>query len=490
MDNKNELALAKEDFTLFGEARTGAVDENCNYNFVDGNGKNLFWHTYSIGDDITTYRGITIGSTIEEVFEKYGEMILLDFNPYNDYLLNNTILLHKDEYDNEKEISKDSLGDFRNIVGDEKWVEYHYADEQNEVVYYLKFYFNSDDKVLLIGYYNLSVEEASEKMMDDFYLRRNALYGPEYHVMYDIQYKLLPVLVFEANEELPKALNDKKRNFIYEFISGSYKAKLDEDCPYKPEDFEVSSKLLFVDDETFNLTTIRFNIEMKGVLSKAIYIVYDNKFKNKRYFTAEHDEFGDDESVIHFCEVYKDGRQNYGKMDYDEQAIEKKIIDIYTDKVITTGTITKYPKIKEKKKEININDKVWLGIRANNIKKWQNYEPESKIENVEGLLIFGIEVGSPFKECNLSFDTANFITKFDGVKITTADAFVELLKKYKPKDIVIVTIDSYDSDLDKFLSKEYKIVLSSQNEETYELVLDRDSITSKMNHYVSCMKNE
>ena len=247
---------------------------------------------------------------------------------------------------------------------------------------------------------------------------------------------------------------------------------------------------MLVDNETYNMTTIRFDIEMQGVLSKAVFIVCDNNFKNPRYFTAENDEFGDDENVIHFCEVFKDGRQNYGKMIYDENAIEKRITDIFTDKVVTAGMVTKYPKPKAKKKEINVNDEPWLGIRGEMIEEYSKFEPESKLKNVKGIMIFFLEEGSPFKECNLDFDTENIITKFDGEEVTSVEKMHELINKHRPGDKVKVTIDIYDRENDELLSRDYIIILGSKNDDTYELYPDWETINSKIKKYMIEKRHE
>ena len=76
------------------------------------------------------------------------------------------------------------------------------------------------------------------------------------------------------------------------------------------------------------------------------------------------------------------------------------------------------------------------------------------------------------------------------MKLTSIDEFKKLLKKYKPKDKVIVTINTYDAEVDKFLSNEYKIELGSKNEETYEMIPDLESITTKMKHYFDCHNEE
>ena len=486
MNNQNELALTKDDFAIFGDATVGIVREKDNYNLINRGKGIAFWRTFSIGDDITTYRDITIGSTKDQVFEKYGKSVLFGFEPYDDYLLYSTLCLHEYRNGNDKDID---AGDFKNIKGDEKWVEYSYEDSGFNKVYYIRFYFDSDDKVVLIGFYNLNTEDAETKRFNELCQIKNALLGPKYKVLYDIQYKTLPQAVLRLTEATIKGINDKK-NFVYDLIKMSYKGSLNMPCPYKKKDIEVANKVLYVDEEIFNMTIIRFKMELKGILSKAIFIVYDNEFKNPRYFTAERDEFGDDENYIHFCEVYKDGRQNYCQMNYDENAIEKAIIDIYTDKVATMGMVTHHPKAKAKKREINVNDEAWIGVRISFIKNWKKYEPDSKIKNVEGMLIFTLEEGSPFKKCNLSFDTANFLVKFDGVKLTNVDEFKELLKKHKPKDKVIVTINTYDAEMDKFLSSEHKIELGSKNEETYQLVPDLETITPKMDHYFGCLNAE
>ena len=501
MGNQGELYLTKDDFTVFGETRTVAVDESSNYNFVNRFGNRGFWWTFSIGDDLTTYRGITIGSTKDEVFEKYGEMQLLGFNAQNDYLVYKTLLLHKDKLADiasqcadKSEIERQKLmheatGDFKNIKGDEQWAEYFYVDEELGFIYFLRFYINSDDKVVLIGFYNLDIENAEAKFLDDFYRRKNKSYGKAYHNLYKIQYRILPGLVFTNAEKTIKFLNDN-RNFVYDLIEAVYKDLLKTECPYSPQDISISNKVLLVDNETYNMTTIRFDIEMKGVLSKAVFIVCDNNFKNPRYFTAENDEFGDDENIIHLCEVYKDGRQNYGKMIYDENAIEKRIIDIFTDKVVTSGMVTKYPKPKAKKKVINVNDKPWIGIRADAIDDWNTYEPDSKLKNVKGMLIFGLEVGSPFKECNLDFDTENIITKFDDEDVTSVEEMRKSINKHKPGDKVKITIDVYDNENDELLSREYIIKIGSKNDDTYEFDLDWDTINSKTNKNVKARNNK
>ena len=488
-ENNSFFVLNKDDFTVTGETRTVAVDEESNYNFVNKFGTGIFWWTFSIGDDLTTNRGITIGSTKKKVFEKYAEEEIFDFIPYDDIVFHDTIHQHENDicdqnladkmidFDNicevKKVISDECLGDFKNFRGGEKWVEYSFPDDDTRIIYVLRFYFDSDEKVVLIAFFNIdcNLKESNPQI--------------NYQIIYDIQYKILPARLFFAPKDTIRSLIEDTYGIIYTFYVKNMIA-----CPYDKEDFVASNKIIFVDNDTFNLLTIKFEIPMSGVLSREIRIAYSNDFKNVRYFTIETDPLSEDVNEIHFCEVFKDGRENYGNMIYDENAIEKVIVDLYTEKVTTTGMVTKYPRPKAKTKEININDEVWMGIRVDFVKNWKNYEPDSKMESVEGMLIFGLEEGSPFKKCNLSFDTANFLVKFDGIKLTNIDEFSELLKKYKPKDKVIVTINTYDAEVDKFLSNEYKIELGSKNEENYVFVLDLESITPKMALYYKCLEQE
>ena len=210
MNNQNELALTKDDFAIFGDATVGIVREKDNYNLINRGKGIAFWRTFSIGDDITTYRDITIGSTKDQVFEKYGKSVLFGFEPYDDYLLYSTLCLHEYRNGNDKDID---AGDFKNIKGDEKWVEYSYEDSGFNKVYYIRLYFDSDDKVVLIGFYNLNTEDAETKRFNELCQIKNALLGPEYKVLYDIQYKTLPQAVLRLTEATIKGINDKK-NFV------------------------------------------------------------------------------------------------------------------------------------------------------------------------------------------------------------------------------------------------------------------------------------
>lgn len=146
--------VTRKDFTLYGKVSIHIVDSSCNYNLIERYTNGLFFCIFSIGDDIHTERGITIGSTKAEVFDKYGIKNELSFNLRLDELVNKMIY-HHDK--NEEMI--DDLGGFNNLDGSETFVEYGYQDKKQDIKYCIRFYFDVDDKVVLIGYYNDYVSE-------------------------------------------------------------------------------------------------------------------------------------------------------------------------------------------------------------------------------------------------------------------------------------------------------------------------------------------
>ena len=488
VDNK-DFVLTKDDFTGTGE--TEAVDEASNYNFVNKFGKDMFWWTFSIGDDLTTNRGITIGSTMKEVFEKYTEEEIFDFVPYDDVLFQYTLQLHEDEFlkqeidfaesnkvdfgninEIKKAISEEYLGDFKNLKGDEKWVEYSFPDADTRIIYVLRFYFDSDEKVVLIAFYDIdcNLKESNPQI--------------DYKIIYDFQYMTLPAILFYNTKDIIRSLVEDTYGLISSFYARNLIA-----CPYDKEDFVTTNKIIYVDNDTFNLLTIKFEIPMSGILSREIRIAYSNDFKNVRYFTIETNALKNNIDEIYFCEVFKGGRENYGEMIYDESAIEKEIIDIYTNKVVTTGMVTKFPKRKPQNNEINKNDKPWIGIRGESISEFNMYEPESKLKNVQGILIYCLELGSSFKECNLDFDTENIITKFDGKEVSSREDLMAVIDEHMPGDKVKVTIDVYDNKNDALLPRDYIITIGSKNDETYEIDIDYETL-SKTAQYIKLRNNK
>ncbi len=489
MEKNKDFVLTKDDFTVTG--KTQAVDEASNYNFVNKFGTGMFWWTFSIGDNLTTNRGITIGSTMKEVFKKYCEEEIFDFVPYDDVLFQGTLQLHEDEFLKQeidfaesnkvdfsdinaikKVISEQYLGDFKNLNGGEKWVEYSFPDVDTKIIYVLRFYFDSDEKVVLIGFYNIDCNLKESNPVID------------YKTIYDLQYVALPAILFYNTKDIIRSLVEDTYGLISSFYARNLIA-----CPYDKEDFVTTNKIIYVDNDTFNLLTIKFDIPMTGILSREIRIAYSNDFKNVRYFTIETDALDEDENNIHFCEVFKGGRENYGQMTYDESVIEKEIIDIYTNKIVTTGMVTKFPKRKPKKNEINKNDKPWIGIRGESISEFNMYEPESKLKNVQGVLIYCLELGSPFKECNLDFDTENIITKFDDKEVANGEALKALIDEHEPGDKVKVTIDVYDSKNDALLPRDYIITISSKNDETYKIDIDYETV-SKTAQFMKIRNNK
>ena len=489
MEKNKDFVLSKDDFTVAGE--TQAVDEASNYNFVNKFGKNMFWWTFTIGDDLTTNRGITIGSTMKEVFEKYTEEEIFDFVPYDDVLFQDILQLHEDETlkqeidfaesnkvdfsdinEIKKVISEQYLGDFKNLNGGEKWVEYSFPDVDTKIIYVLRFYFDSDEKVVLIGFYNIDCNLKESNPLID------------YKTIYDLQYVILPAILFYNTKDIIRSLVED----TYGLISSFYARNLIV-CPYDKEDFVTTNKIIYVDNDTFNLLTIKFEIPMSGILSREIRIAYSNNFKNVRYFTIETNASKNNIDEIYLCEVFKGGRENYGEMMYDENAIEKDIIDIYTNKVVTTGMVTKFPKRKPQNNEINKNDKPWIGIRGESISEFNMYEPESKLKNVQGILIYCLELGSSFKECNLDFDTENIITKFDGREVSSGEDLKAVIDEHKPGDKVKVTIDVYDNKNDALLPRDYIITIGSKNDETYEIDIDYETV-SKTAQYIKLRNNE
>ena len=473
-NEKIECVLNENDFNLYGDARNGVVDENCDYNLVKRNTKkDIFFQTFSIGDDITTERGISIGSSLDDVFEKYGKEEILSFDKNNDSLLQMTLALHYIKEQNViAETEEDKLGDFKNFKGNERFIEYDYVEEKNRIINLMRFYIDINDKVILIGYFNIDCNPKLPTKATDYYM------------VYDFQYKILPQFFFLNPKSFIEMLNEHS---ILELLETSYINSF-LICQYNEDDFEKSSKLIYVDNDTFSIFKIKFNIEMQKVLSKSVYFVYDNEYKNCRYFTAEYDEYID-EDCIEFCEVHKNGRENYGIYQYDDKVIESLITNIYTDNMETISYVTKRPSKKEKK-EINVNDEPWLGIRVDAVIDLKKIEPSSKIDKIEGFLILFLEHGSPFKELNLDFNTANFLTEFDGNKITDLESFSKLLRQYKPGDKVKIKILSYDNSIDDFLSKEYVITVNSKNDKTYKETIDIETCTQKMQNYLKVLMQD
>ena len=482
IDNK-DFVLTKDDFTVTGE--TQAVDEASNYNFVNKFGKDMFWWTFTIGDDLTTNRGITIGSTMQEVFKKYTEEEIFDFVPYDDVLFQGTLELHEDGFlkqemdfaesnkvdfgdinEIKKAISENYIGDFKNFKGGEKWVEYSFPDVDTKIIYVLRFYFDSDEKVVLIAFYDIDCNLKESNPLID------------YKIIYDLQYVTLPAILFYNTKDIIRSLVED----TYGLISSYYARNLIA-CPFDKEDFVTTNKIIYVDNDTFNLLTIKFEIPMSGILSREIRIAYSNDFKNVRYFTIETNALKNNIDEIYFCEVFKGGRENYGEMIYDENAIEKEIIDIYTNKIITTGMVTKFPKRKPQNNEINKNDKPWIGIRGESISEFNMYEPESKLKNVKGILIYCLELGSSFKECNLDFDTENIITIFDGKEVSSREDLKAVIDEHKPGDKVKVTIDVYDNKNDALLPRDYIITIGSKNDETYKFNIDYETMSKTLMYW-------
>ena len=485
MVGNKDFVLTKDDFTVTGETRTVAVDEVSDYNFVNKFGTGSFWWTFSIGDDLTTNRGITIGSTMKEVFEKYTEEEIFDFVPYDDVVFQGTLELHEDEFlkqemdfaesnkvdfgdinEIKKVISENYIGDFKNFKGGEKWVEYSFPDADTKIIYVLRFYFDSDEKVILIAFYDIDCNLKESNPLID------------YKIIYGLQYVTLPAILFYNTKDIIRSLVEDTYGLISSFYARNLIA-----CPYDKEDFVTTNKIIYVDNDTFNLLTIKFEIPMSGILSREIRIAYSNDFKNVRYFTIETNALKNNIDEIYFCEVFKGGRENYGQMTYDESVIEKEIIDIYTNKIVTTGMVTKFPKRKPKKNEINKNDKPWIGIRGESISEFNMYEPESKLKNVKGILIYCLEEGSPFKECNLDFDTENIITKFDGKEVSNREDLKAVIDEHKHGDKVNVTIDVYDNKNDALLPRDYIISIGSKTDETYKFNIDYETMSKTLMYW-------
>ena len=392
------------------------------------------------------------------------------FDKNDDSLLQMTLALHDiKEQNGITETEEEKLGDFKNFKGNERFIEYDYVEGKNKMIYLMRFYIDSNDKVILIGYFNIDCNPKLSNEVTDYYM------------VYDFQYKALPQFFFLTPKSFfffffeHSVLDLLETSYINNFLIS----------PYSEDDFEKSSKIIYADNDTFSIFKIKFNIKMQRVLSKSVYFVYDKEYKNCRYFTAEYNE-NIDNDYIFFCEIHKNGRENYGTYKYDDKVIESLITNIYTDNMETFSYVTKRPS-KIEKKEINVNDKPWLGIRADIVNDFKIIEPSSKISKTEGLLIFFLELGSPFKELNLDFNTANFLTEFDGNKITDVESFSKLLQQYKPGIRVKVKILSYENSIDDFLSKEYMITLSSKNDKTYKETIDLETYTQKMYEYLKML---
>ena len=152
---ENELnKLTFDDFTVLGDMKILEVDEGSNYNLIKKDRRNNFFLTFSEGDDLMTYRGISTNSTMKDVFEKYGAEEILPFDSKNDPILR-TVL---DNNKNNKDIPENSIdfmGDFKYFHGNERWVEYSYPDYKNKMIYLIRFYFNAYGKVVLVSYFNI-----------------------------------------------------------------------------------------------------------------------------------------------------------------------------------------------------------------------------------------------------------------------------------------------------------------------------------------------
>ena len=174
--------------------------------------------------------------------------------------------------------------------------------------------------------YNKNEFDSSKDYFNLF--NKFTLYGEDYDIMYHIQYNLLPELIFTDAETMLNLINDERYNAIYDMIAATFKTKLYKDCPYKPTEFEVSNKLIDKNNKNINITIIKFNIKLIGILSKAIFITYNNNYKKVRYFTAENDTQDKNNKNIFLCEINKKGRKNHGGMVYNEDIILNKIIEV------------------------------------------------------------------------------------------------------------------------------------------------------------------
>jgi PDZ domain-containing secreted protein len=104
-------------------------------------------------------------------------------------------------------------------------------------------------------------------------------------------------------------------------------------------------------------------------------------------------------------------------------------------------------------------------------------------------LIYCLEEGSPFKECNLDFDTENIINKFDGKEVANGEDLKAVIDEHKPGDKVKVTIDVYDNKNDALLPRDYIITIGSKNDETYEIDVDYETV-SKTAQYIKLRNNK
>lgn len=122
--------LTKKDIT-----KTSGADK---FNFMKlyASNKCAFIGAYE-GDDVTTKRGITIGDSKSDVTKKYGKASIKKVNKKKDNIF----------YAAKK---KGFSGTLKGIKQSKRYTEYKY--NQNRTEYRLRFYFDKNNKIVLITY--------------------------------------------------------------------------------------------------------------------------------------------------------------------------------------------------------------------------------------------------------------------------------------------------------------------------------------------------